>query len=438
MQEAFDDEHLPILSKEEIDNGYKEIRKTLFIPKSKLTEILSSLIGGNHVLLAGPIGTGKTQLAKLIPKLFWKNFGGYYAEDFTATSDWNTQDVIGGIYPKMEGKQVVYDIQYGCVTETVSKNWERNLDGGSRIHLEYPDQDRPYRGVWLVIDEFNRADIDKAFGQLFTSLRTRTLKVPTNQIGKSHRSLTIPKDFRIIGTLNTADKHFLFQLSDALKSRFSYILIDIPSRSDLMTEIYYGVKNAISSLSLSKYDDMLLVDNDKMSVSKSETNPDFYNLVLMAYNYLDSIRIFKKLGTGILQLVFQNMIVGSRMSGNDQESLDNSLTAILIPQMENLSLATLGALEALYNNTLVQYFKDSYKSPNRQSFSDVFEKVLKYLDIANYKDLSEQFSNGTLKTEDKNTWTTIEIKADEVGQKFSPNLFQFNSALDDLKSSAVI
>ena len=40
--------------------------------------------------------------------------------------------------------------------------------------------------------------------------------------------MDIPKDFRIIGTLNTQDKHFLFELSDALKSRFAYIEIDIP------------------------------------------------------------------------------------------------------------------------------------------------------------------------------------------------------------------
>ena len=206
---------------------------------------MTALTSGRHILLAGPIGTGKTRLAGMIPEIFWENIGGYWAENYTATADWNTQDVIGGIYPKMENGKVVYDIQYGCVVETVAKNWEHGINGGRRtpnkiqekkITNEFKEKKLSYRGTWLIIDEFNRADIDKAFGQLFTSLRTRSLKIPTNDIGSSYKDLRIPKDYRIIGTLNTADKHFLFQLSDALKSRFAYIEVDIPRRDDYEKE----------------------------------------------------------------------------------------------------------------------------------------------------------------------------------------------------------
>lgn len=69
--------------------------------------------------------------------------------------------------------------------------------------VEIPEKGQMFRGAWLIIDEFNRADIDKAFGQLFTALRTRTLKIPTDVEGKSYKTLKIPEDYRIIGTLNT-------------------------------------------------------------------------------------------------------------------------------------------------------------------------------------------------------------------------------------------
>jgi hypothetical protein len=95
--EIFEDEPLQMPTEDEINKGYEEISKFLLIPKEKVIEILTALTSGSHILLAGPIGTGKTRLAKMIPEVFWRNLGGYYADDYTATSDWNTQDVIGGI-----------------------------------------------------------------------------------------------------------------------------------------------------------------------------------------------------------------------------------------------------------------------------------------------------------------------------------------------------
>lgn len=314
----------------------------------------------------------------------------------------------------------------------------RNLDEGRRIYFSNSSDNHRYRGNWLVIDEFNRADIDKAFGQLFTSLRTRSLKLPTNEIGKSYKDMKIPKDYRIIGTLNTADKHFLFQLSDALKSRFSYIQIDIPERTEYETEIYYAITNAIDRLHITNYDDILSINRNQKKVTSGKTNPQFYNIILQAYKFLESVRVFKKLGTGILQLLFQNILVTIRITGNNEESLDNALTSILIPQMENLSLATLGALEAIYKGTVIQYFEEAYKSPNRQSYTDVFEKILEYFMVPDYEKLSERFASGTLNIENTNVWKTTEDAMREHGQDFSPNLNQFTSSIADLKKSAVV
>jgi hypothetical protein len=132
------------------------------------------------------------------------------------------------------------------------------------------------------------------------------------------------------------------------------------------------------------------------------------------------------------------MLVAMRMTGNAENSLDNALTSTLIPQLENLPLAALGACEALYNKSVVKYFKDAYKSPNRQSYSDAFEKVMKYLQVTNYKELSEQFANGILKIEDTTNWTTIEAAVQSKGEGFPSDLFQFTSAIVDLKKSAVV
>jgi MoxR-like ATPase len=436
--EIFDDGPLSIPAPEEIEDGYERISEELLIPKEKVIEIVTALASGRHVLLAGPIGSGKTHLARLIPEVFWSSSGGYFAEYHTATADWSTQDVIGGIIPKMDNGRVVYDIQYGCVVDTVSKNWERELNGGKRIQSRFPVKRRPFRGTWLVIDEFNRADIDKAFGQLFTALRTGSLKIPINEIGRSYKTLQIPQDYRIIGTLNTADKHFLFQLSDALKSRFAYIEIDIPSTVDLEKEIYYAMKKAIGELKLKDYADYILINEETMRVLAGKSNPDFFNRVLQAYYVLELIRVFKKLGTAILQVIYQNMLAGTRITKDNKLSIDNAITSTLMPQMENMPLATLGAIEALYDGDIVQYFKSAYRGPNRQSYAEVFEKTLMYLEIKDYVHRSEEYGSGNLKMDDQDLWSGIQAAAEIKRKNFESDLNQFKSAIADLRKSAVI
>ena len=428
------DEQLPLLDSEDIEKGFELISNELLMSKEKILEIIIALASGRHVLLAGPIGTGKTQLAKLIPKYFWKKWGGYFSEDHTATSDWSTLDVIGGIMPTMDGDKPKYVIQDGCVVDTVSKNWD---DEGNRIPTENPDEDTSYRGTWLIIDEFNRADIDKAFGQLFTSLRTRELKIPTDEEDELFEKLKIPKDYRIIGTLNTADKHFLFNLSDALKSRFAYIEVDIPSRDESETEIYYALNNALKELELDESFEKIVLDHDGKKINKEQSDSDLYNRIQQAYVFLDTVRIFKKLGTAVLKLIYQNLIVGSQLSDNSLLSLDNALTSNLIPQLENLDSSKVGAIHALHSGGLMSFFKNAYDDLNKQSYLKPFENILDYLDIPEKSQLVSDFKKGNIPN-DADFWKTLQVSYDEKKKDFEMELTQIKQALIELKNSRVI
>jgi MoxR-like ATPase len=107
------------------------------------------------------------------------------------------------------------------------------------------------RGRWLVIDELNRADIDKAFGPLFTLLAgsgdtqsARRIVLPYRREGKNveirwaqQRSgargdWVLTPGWRMIGTLNVSDKASLFQLSFAFLRRFAVVDVPLPARSD--------------------------------------------------------------------------------------------------------------------------------------------------------------------------------------------------------------
>ena len=72
------------------------------------------------------------------------------------------------------------------------------------------------------------ADLIHNFGDALTALGGNdVLRVP---IDGGSAELPIPYDFRVIGTLNSFDRNYLNQISEALKRRFSFIEILPPTR----------------------------------------------------------------------------------------------------------------------------------------------------------------------------------------------------------------
>ena len=94
----------------------------------------------------------------------------------------------------------------------------------------------------LVIDELNRADIDKAFGQLFTLLSGQSVQLPYTTNGNEiellpadqlhglpepHQYL-VSDSWRIFATMNTYDKTSLYEMSYAFMRRFAFVRIGVP------------------------------------------------------------------------------------------------------------------------------------------------------------------------------------------------------------------
>ena len=150
----------------------------------------------------------------------------------TATSDWSTFDTIGGYRP--------------------DKNNQLYFSSG--IFLDcFKSDDQEQANNWLIIDEINRADIDKAFGPLFSALTGDSIKlsfkdsqgksieiIPEEESGEnidSHKYI-IPDDWRIIATMNTFDKTSLYEMSYAFMRRFAFIPVVIPDKinDDLLKE----------------------------------------------------------------------------------------------------------------------------------------------------------------------------------------------------------
>lgn len=397
-----DDLPLPMPSKEDIKEAISEIRKKLLIENEAITQIISNLVSGKNVIIAGPIGTGKTHLATLIPKLVWKNCGGYYPEVVTATADWTTHEVIGGLYPKVNEKgDVRYVVQRGCVYDTVIRNWK--VDGPIFKRKKAWCRGKEYKGIWLVIDEFNRANIDRAFGEMFTAIEHGMLKVPTSKEGKNFEEIPIPKDYRIIGTLNTFDKHYLFKLSDALKRRFAFVELLPPRRDQAEEEKYYVLKRSFEELSCTPpLIDAVTLDQENRTIDREKSDSNFLFILDSAYEIMRFIRYTKNLGTAILISMFKFILVDSLTNDNLENSLDVALRSNIIPQLENVSRWSLGAIKAFACENIVSFFKRA--SPDSVDFPKYeaeFLKLLLYLGKDKIPGRLERYRRGQI---DDNEW----------------------------------
>jgi MoxR-like ATPase len=191
----------------------------LKLPADLYGTVVAALESEKHVILTGPPGTAKTTLAQAVGDAA-KRLGlcnGYLLT--TATADWTTYETIGGLRPTGVNQ---LEFKLGHFLEAISRH------------------------QWLVIDELNRSQFDRAFGQLFTVLSGQPVTLPYTRPGAqspltlvpaaatppdgSADVLKIPREWRIVATMNVFDKSLLFEMSYALMRRFAFIEVPSPDR----------------------------------------------------------------------------------------------------------------------------------------------------------------------------------------------------------------
>lgn len=241
---------------EDIDNIIKiqsliykglEDKKEILCSKGVLTELKGINLEINNILerkrqviLYGPPGTGKTYNAERAARElcarseYNKSFDSLNLEEKEIIigsknikglvrmccfhPSYGYEDFIEGIKPSIVNNQTIFKLQNGIFKE-LCKDAREN----------------PNKKFYLIIDEINRGDISRIFGELImiieTNKRNKEVLLPI-----SNEYFSVPENAYIIGTMNTADKSISF-LDVALRRRFGFLEL-LPDYSLLESVIY--------------------------------------------------------------------------------------------------------------------------------------------------------------------------------------------------------
>lgn len=364
-----DDLPLPHLPAALLAERIAELQRDLLVDRTTLIRIYRALVAGQHVILSGPPGTGKTHLAVQLPRVLWRDphtgLDGYAADLVTATEDWSVRHLLGGIVPHLHTHngepRMLYRVQHGYLARAVLANYH-GYAGYNRSQIPATFYRQPYtdaqgqrcRGCWLVIDELTRAPIDAAFGSLLTSLggQAHPLLLPSDD---GDVAVPMPRDFRIIGTLNSFDRHFLHQISEALKRRFVFIDLLPPTRAHAAAEHALALAQACQQLHSHAMPGLTITGtgagtaielagvvqlqrgNGGATTWQVQPADDAVADVLDTCRGLfTAIRVYRRLGTAQVQALYRALLTGQQSGLDWQTALDAALADTLADQLQVL------------------------------------------------------------------------------------------------------
>lgn len=175
----------------------------LLLPLGWLRETVELLNDKRQIVLYGPPGTGKTYLAQEVCKSLVEGNGGEY-EVVQFHPSYAYEDFFEGIRPRLQqdgSGGVAFDLVWGPL--------RRLADRASK---------NPGVPYILIIDEINRANLAKVFGELYFLLEYRATSV---SLQYSDDKFYLPRNLFFIATMNTADRSIAL-VDAAMRRRFYF------------------------------------------------------------------------------------------------------------------------------------------------------------------------------------------------------------------------
>ena len=181
-----------------------ELAANLLMDAAELEKIRDLLWERKQIIFYGPPGTGKTYLATRLARHLTED-GAVKLVQFHPS--YTYEDFFEGFRPSPGGD--------GSLTFTLRAGPFRDFAEVAAAN--------PSTAYILIIDEINRANLAKVFGELYFLLEYRDSSISLQY--SPDKEFTLPQNLFIIGTMNTADRS-IARIDTAMRRRFSFIELD--------------------------------------------------------------------------------------------------------------------------------------------------------------------------------------------------------------------
>ncbi|HEX2809559.1 MAG TPA: AAA family ATPase, partial [Kineosporiaceae bacterium] len=174
----------------------------LFVDRAWLERLVRLLWRRKQVILYGPPGTGKTFIAQKLARALTDS-GNVRLVQFHPSYAY--EDFFEGYRPVTRDGHVVFEVKAGPLRR-----------------LAEDAADAPATPFVLIVDEINRANLAKVFGELYFLLEYRDQSVQLLYGDETTEDFSLPANLFLIGSMNTADRSIAL-VDAAMRRRFGFV-----------------------------------------------------------------------------------------------------------------------------------------------------------------------------------------------------------------------